>query len=71
MNDIMFWTGIAVFAIGIALRYYFKFKWYRAYNASMHTPYQLEQMKTQYRLRIFLGIGVQIAGLLMSCVSFW
>ncbi len=71
MSDIMFWAGIAIFAIGVALRYYFKFKWYKAYNTGMHTLYQVDQMKNQYRLRIFLCVAVQGAGLLMSCVSFW
>lgn len=67
--DTLFWVGIAVFALGFVLRYIFKFRYYSDYRAKAHTDRHKQEMAAKYRPLVFIGLGVEMAGCIISFIS--
>ncbi len=65
----LFWIGIVVFAIGVLLRIYFRFKYYHEYKTSVRTDRQAEELRATYRPKIFIGLGIEIIGCIISIIS--
>lgn len=67
--SILFWTGIAIFALGFIVRYLVKFKYYQDYRDHAHTELQRQQLRLKYRPRVYIGLGIEIVGCLASLAS--
>lgn len=65
----IFWIGTTVFIIGMILRIYFKWKYYRDYMSNAHTDLQKQEMKSKYRPKIFIGLGIEVAGCIISVIG--
>ncbi|MDE5658946.1 MAG: hypothetical protein K2J66_04430 [Muribaculaceae bacterium] len=64
-----FWFGIVVFAIGLIVRYIFKYRYYRDYKANGHTPLKKQELKAHYRPLIFIGLGIEVLGCLITVIA--
>lgn len=67
----LFWIGIIVFVLGVIVRYIFKFNYYRAYKNGAQTDTQRNNLSTKYRPLIFIGLGIEILGCILSFISVW
>lgn len=65
----LFWIGMAIFGIGLVIRNIFKFRYYRDFTKNAHTDLQKQELKSRYRPLIFTGLGIEIVGCLIACVS--
>lgn len=66
-----FWIGIAVFSAGVIVRVIFKVRYYRDYKNNAHTDRQRDEIRSKYRPLIFIGLGLEVLGLVFSAVSIW
>lgn len=69
--NVLFWIGVAVFAIGFIIRYLLKFRYYNDYKANARTDLQKQEMRSKYRPLIFIGLGVEGIGCIILLVSIW
>lgn len=66
-----FWAGIAVFGIGMIVRYVFKVRYYKDYTAHAHTDLQCQEIRSRYRPLIFIGTGIQLLGCIISIIALY
>lgn len=65
----LFWIGVAVFGAGVIIRWIFKFRMYHAYNNANGLPdVRRKEISARYRPLIFVGLGIEILGLLIETV---
>lgn len=65
----LFWLGIIIFAVGVVIRVLIRFKYYNDYKANAHTDAQKEEMRSKYRPLIFIGLGIEVIGCIISVIS--
>ncbi len=68
---VLFWSGIVVFLIGVFVRNFFKIRYYREQRSSGRTEIKAAEIKAKYRPLWFLGIGIQIVGVVISGISLY
>lgn len=64
-----FRTGFAVFVAGVLVRWFFKYRYYKDFRDNAHTDLQKQEMRTKYRPRIFIGLGIEVAGCIICFIS--
>lgn len=65
----LFWIGIIIFAIGVAVRNIFKIRMYREYNkAKGMTEMRKREINARYRPLIFIGLGIETAGVIIGII---
>lgn len=65
----LFWIGTAVFGVGVIVRWIFKFRMYRAYNNANGLPdVRRKEISARYRPLVFVGLGIEIVGLLIDVI---
>lgn len=63
------WIGVAIFIIGVIIRNIFKIRYYNDAKASAHTDLQRQELKAAYRPKIFIGLGVEVIGVIIIFLS--
>lgn len=71
MSTTFLWIGIVVFLAGVAVRYIYKYRYYRDYKDTAHTDLQRRGLKDLYRPKIFIGLVLQLIGCVISIISIW
>ncbi|MEE1208216.1 MAG: hypothetical protein UHP27_08650 [Muribaculaceae bacterium] len=70
MYNILFWTGIAIFAVGMAIRIGYRIKYYREYRSiPIMTTGRAAELRGKYRSRIFYGLLCMVAGCILAVIS--
>ncbi|MCM1483966.1 MAG: hypothetical protein NC043_06495 [Muribaculaceae bacterium] len=64
-----FWIGIAVCVVGVLIRNFYRIKYIIDYKSNARTPMGAQEMRQKYRPLIFVGLAVQIAGVVIACLS--
>ena len=65
----LLWIGIAIFIIGVIVRNIFKIRYYNDAKANAHTDLQRQEIKAVYRPKIFIGLGVEVLGVIIIFLS--
>lgn len=68
-SELLFWTGIAIFFIGLIIRYIFKYKMYRDFTAKARTDVQKKEINDQYRPKIYVGLAIEVIGVIIGILS--
>ena len=63
------WIGVAIFIIGVIIRNIFKIRYYNDTKAIAHTDLQRQEIKAAYRPKIFIGLGVEVIGVIIIFLS--
>ncbi len=61
----LLWIGIVIFIIGVIVRNIFKIKCYNDLRANAHTDMEQQEIKARYRPKIFIGLGIEILGVIL------
>lgn len=65
----LFWIGVAVFLLGVLVRFYFRFRYYKDYTRLAHTDLQKKELRSMYRPKIFWGTGLAALGCIIALIS--
>lgn len=68
-SELLFWTGIVIFFIGVIIRYIFKYKMYRDFTGKARTDVQRKEINDQYRPKIYAGLAIEIIGVIVGIFS--
>lgn len=66
---VLFWIGIVAFIAGVIVRNYYKIKYYHDYKKNAHTYIQQQDMRARYRPYIYIGLGLELVGCIISMIS--
>ena len=66
---VLLWIGIAIFIIGVIVRNIYKIRYYNDAKENAHTDLQRQEIKSFYRPKIFIGLGIEVLGVIVIFLS--